>query len=203
MTIDERVVLLDESGTAIGTAPKETVHHERTPLHLAFSCYIFDEEGSLLLTQRALHKPTWPGAWTNSVCGHPLPGERLTDAVVRRARDELGIGLDDLQLALPAFRYQAVMPNGVRENEMCPVFVGATSDTVDASPAEVAAVAWVPWQDFHADVVTGTREVSPWCRQQTVQLRSRETAHGRLGGGDWSLLPPAALDPDGPVAAGP
>ena len=70
--VPELVVLLDEDGHAIGTTAKAGVHHSDTPLHLAFSCYLFNDRGELLLTQRALSKPTWPGAWTNSVCGHPV-----------------------------------------------------------------------------------------------------------------------------------
>ena len=61
----ESVVLLDEEGHAIGTADKRAVHDADTPLHLAFSCYLFDGAGNVLITQRALHKLSWPGIWTN------------------------------------------------------------------------------------------------------------------------------------------
>ena len=77
----EEVVLLDESGAAAGTAPKADVHHQDTPLHLAFSCYVMDPEGRLLVTTRATTKPSFPGVVTNTVCGHPLPGEDLAQAV--------------------------------------------------------------------------------------------------------------------------
>jgi isopentenyl-diphosphate delta-isomerase len=166
----EVVVLLDEAGRAIGTEPKATVHHAATPLHLAFSCYLFDRAGRLLLTQRALHKPTWPGAWTNSVCGHPAPGEPLEDAVRRRVRAEVGALAEDVRLLLPAFRYRAVMPNGVVENEMCPVLVATCSGDADPDPDEVADLGWVDWATFRAEVLDGTREVSPWCVEQVQQL---------------------------------
>ncbi len=166
----EQVVLLDEQGRSIGTTPKADVHHTDTPLHLAFSCYLFDADGRLLLTQRALHKPTWPGAWTNSVCGHPAPGEPLADAVRRRVREEIGVDASGVRLLLPAFRYRAVMPNGVVENEMCPVFVATAGGAVAPDPAEVADVAWVDWSAFRSGVLDGSRSISPWCREQVEQL---------------------------------
>ena len=180
----ESVVLLDESGRAVGTMAKSEVHHHDTPLHLAFSCYVFDAEGRVLVTRRALHKATFPGVWTNSCCGHPAPGEEIRDAVRRRVGEELGLALVDLRLLLPRFRYRAVMA-GVTENEMCPVFVARTTDPVRADPEEVDEVAWEPWGVFRAGVLDGSRPVSSWCRAQVRELPADplgadEAAYDRL-----------------------
>ena len=187
----ELVVLVDEDGHAIGTAAKATVHHRETPLHLAFSCYIFDGAGRMLLTCRALEKPTWPGVWTNSFCGHPSPGEDIFDAVRRRAREELGITLDRLQLTLPTFRYEATMTNGIRENELCPVFTATTLDDVQPNPSEVSAHEWVDWAAFRDTVLAGDRDISPWAARQVADLAERATADGFLTA-PTSELPPAA-----------
>jgi isopentenyl-diphosphate delta-isomerase len=166
----EEVVLLDEGGNAIGTAAKAEVHGTDTPLHLAFSCYVFDGAGRVLVTQRALAKPTFGGVWTNSCCGHPAPGEAIAAAVRRRVGQELGLKLEDLTLVLPAFRYRAVMDNGTVENEMCPVFVATAPGDPRPDRAEVEAWEWVPWPQFRGDVLLRRREVSLWCREQVEAL---------------------------------
>ena len=165
----ELVVLLDEDGRAVGTADKAGVHHAETPLHLAFSVHLFDEDGRVLVTRRALTKQTFPGVWTNSCCGHPGPGEDLADAVRRRVRQELGTEVVDLRLVLPAFRYRAEQ-DGVVENEMCPVFVGSTRGAVEPDASEVDSVSWEPWPEFRSGVLDGTRQVAGWCREQVEQL---------------------------------
>jgi len=191
----ERVVLLDEAGHAVGSALKATTHHAETPLHLAFSCYVFDPSGRLLVTRRALDKATFPGVWTNSFCGHPAPGEDLVEAVSRRAEQELGLALDDLRLALPAFRYQATMPNGVRENELCPVFTAVTTSDPAPDPTEVDDVAWTPWPEFRNQVLGGERDVSVWCALQVAELARREQAEGQFASASYDDLPPAARAP--------
>ena len=189
MSAMEQVVLLDEAGRATGVADKLGVHHADTPLHLAFSCYVFDAHGRVLVTQRALHKTTFPGVWTNSCCGHPAPGEPILETVRRRVGQELGIGLDELRLVLPAFRYRAVMADGVMENEMCPVFVATTSDEVHAEPDEVEAHEWVDWTQFRASVLDGSREVSRWCVLQVEALPADPLAAPEASA---DALPPAA-----------
>ena len=180
-------MLLDEDGRSIGSAPKASVHHRETPLHLGFSCYVFDSDGRFLLTRRAAHKKTWPGVWTNSFCGHPSPGEDIASAVRRRGQTELGLDIPELTLALPAFRYRAVMPDGTAENEMCPVFLSTVTAPVRAEPDETDAVAWVDWATFRVQVLAGERDISPWCAAQVAQLPPT----GQDPGADWGALPPA------------
>ena len=192
----EHVVLLDAEGHAIGTTPKASVHHDATPLHLAFSCYAFDEQGRLLVSQRALHKATFPGLWTNSLCGHPAAGESLESAVTRRAESELGMRVQELRVVLPQFAYRATM-DGIVEWEMCPVLVARVADGgVHPNPDEVEATEWVPWQQFAREVLSGTRHVSPWCVEQVQQLAALGEDPLAWPTGDRALLPPALQGPE-------
>ncbi len=167
---EELVVLLDEEHRPVGTASKAGVHTDRTPLHLAFSCYVTDGAGSLLLTRRAVSKRTWPGVWTNSVCGHPGPGEALEDAVVRRARQELGLEVRDVTPAIPDFAYRARDATGVVENEFCPVFTAVAVSEPQPEPGEVEEWRWVPWADVEAVARTTPWLLSPWAVLQLQQL---------------------------------
>lgn len=164
------VVLLSEDGTPTGTASRVGVHGTDTPLHQAFSVHLFDAEGRVLLTRRALSKLTWPGVWTNSCCGHPRPGEPLEDAVRRRVHEELGVGLSDLRLVLPDFRYRAVDASGVVENEICPVFAARVDGVLSPDPAEVGEHAWVAWADLVAAARATPAVYSPWSVLQLPRL---------------------------------
>ncbi|WKU05779.1 isopentenyl-diphosphate Delta-isomerase [Micromonospora sp. HUAS LYJ1] len=186
----ERVVLLDHDGQAVGEQDKHTVHDGHTPLHLAFSCYVFGNDGRFLMSRRSLRKKTWPGIWTNSFCGHPAPGEAMTDAVHRRASAELGLTLSDLRLALPRFRYRAEL-DGVVENELCPVYVARAVGDPVPNPDEVDQVEWVEWDSFRGRVRTDPT-LSPWCRLQVDELAGLGPVPGEWPTGDAAELPPAA-----------
>ena len=164
----ETVVLLNERREAIGIQDKAVVHTAATPLHLAFSLYLFDVAGRVLLTRRALTKKTWPGVWTNTCCGHPAPGEAPEDAVRRRLPEELGIEVEDLTCVLPDFSYTATDASGIVENEVCPVFAGLLHPDAQLLPnsEEVMDWAWTPWEQLVAAVSATPFVFSPWAVAQ-------------------------------------
>ncbi len=162
----ELVVLLDADGTPCGQLDKREVHTTDTPLHLAFSCHVFDEQGRVLLTRRAIGKQTWPGVWTNSVCGHPAPGESMSAAIGRRAAQELGLQLAGLEPMLPDFRYRAVDASGLVENEVCPVFGASAVGSVLADPSEVMDWQWTEPQLVRQAVLVAPFAFSPWLVRQ-------------------------------------
>lgn len=165
----ELVILVDEQNNAIGTAPKATVHNKNTPLHRAFSVFLFDKNGALLLQQRALLKVTWPGVWSNSCCGHVSPGETTLAAAQRRLNEELGLKNIALFEVLPNYRY-CFEKDGIVENEFCPVFAGFTSKKPRPNPAEVESIKWLGWQNFISDIKNQPGAYSPWCEEEALLL---------------------------------
>ncbi len=165
------VVLLDAAGRPTGAAPRLDVHSHDTPLHLAFSSYLFDDHGRVLLTRRALGKRTWPGVWTNSCCGHPQPEEDPQAAIERRVRQELGVTPRRLECLLPDFRYRARDAGGVVENELCPVWVGRVSaERLQPNPDEVMDHVWLTWPQLREAMASAERVFSPWASLQVPLL---------------------------------
>jgi isopentenyl-diphosphate delta-isomerase len=134
---DEPLILIDEGNRAIGTSGKEAVHRAGL-LHRAFSIFMVDERGRILLQQRSPRKYHSGGLWANSCCGHPRPGERTVTAARRRLFEELGIR-DPLTFRFFA-RYRADLDHGMRENELVYVYFGRLRSSPAPNPAEIAKV---------------------------------------------------------------
>lgn len=174
MVIDvDYIVLVDENNKVQGTAPKLSSHHKNTPLHRAFSLFIFNRKKELLLQQRADHKITWPGVWSNSVCGHQLLDEQVEKTVVDRALYELGVHIVDVKNALPDYRYR-FEKDGIVENEICPVFTAFTQEEPKINSHEVKFVKWILLKKWVEEVYNNPEKYSPWCVEETRLLEKSD-----------------------------
>ena len=168
---EELIVLVNDQGKPIGSAPKLASHHDNTPLHLAFSVFIFSSDGSVLVTQRAHSKKVWPGVWTGSCCGHPLPNESMEKAIRRRTEYELGIHLQNIRVVLPDYRYKTPPFKGVIEHEVCPLYFAESNDELRPNPLEVEDYEWLDWNEFIAKALADSGDIwSWWCKDQLKQL---------------------------------
>jgi isopentenyl-diphosphate delta-isomerase len=134
---DEPLILVDEGNRAIGTAGKMAVHRAGL-LHRAFSIFIVDARGRIVLQQRSAKKYHSAGLWANSCCGHPRPGERTLAAAQRRLHEELGIS-SPLLFGFHA-RYQCDLDHGMHENEFVYVYFGPLIGETRPEPDEVSGV---------------------------------------------------------------
>lgn len=166
----EFVVLVDEENRQIGTADKNTVHTQKTPLHRGFSLFLFNSKNELLLTQRSFAKQTFPGIWTNTVCGHPKSRESNIEATRRRLKEELGIKkLVKIEEVAP-YRYKFTDQNGILENEICPIFVAYADISPVPNPQEIASWKWIKWEEFLEEIKEKPKNYSPWCVEEAKIL---------------------------------
>ncbi|SFC46132.1 isopentenyl-diphosphate Delta-isomerase [Streptomyces aidingensis] len=135
--------LVDEAGRTTGTAEKLSAHREPGRLHRAFSVFLFDEAGRLLLQRRAPGKYHSPGVWSNTCCGHPYPGEQPFLAATRRTAEELGVAPRLLREAGTVTYRHPDPASGLVEWEFNHLFAGVVAGAPEPDPAEVAETALV------------------------------------------------------------
>lgn len=168
----ESLILVDEDDREIGTLSKGDAHDGDGILHRAFSIFLFDEQGRLLIQQRAPGKRLWPGYWANSCCSHPRAGETLDIATQRRLTEELGLTAN-LEF-IYKFRYQARYRDLGSEHELCSVFTGRTSESaVRPNPSEIAQHRFVPVDEVDQLVKNRNTSIAPWFRMEWRVLRGK------------------------------
>lgn len=166
----EELILVDESDNELGHLSKADCHDGEGVLHRAFSVFVFDEQGRLLLQQRGSQKRLWPGYWSNSCCSHPRKGEAMDFATVRRLEEELGIAVD-LEFVY-RFQYQAGYGELGSENELCSVFLGRCAGAVKPNETEIDAVRFVNIVELQKEMEDSPDRFTPWFKQELGCLLS-------------------------------
>ena len=157
----EQVILVDENDVLTGTMEKMEAH-EKAVLHRAFSVFIFNSAGDMLLQQRAIHKYHSAGLWTNSCCSHPRPGEDTLVAASRRLKEELGFATPLKKVF--DFIYQSVFANGLTEHEFDHVFIGYYDGKIDPDPDEVSNYAYWPKEQIAEKIQASPESFTVWFR---------------------------------------
>ena len=165
----EELILVDIDDNEVGYRSKADCHDGPGVLHRAFSLFLFNDNGELLLQQRSAEKRLWPGYWSNSCCSHPRRGETLSIATLRRLHDELNTAAD-LEYVYQ-FCYQAEFNELGSENELCHVFLGKIDGAIQPNESEIADVRFVSAADMDDELATQPQRFTPWFIQEWQTLK--------------------------------
>jgi isopentenyl-diphosphate delta-isomerase len=169
----ESLILVDDDDREIGFCTKAECHTGDGLLHRAFSVFLFNSDGQLLIQQRSEQKPLWPLFWSNSCCSHPRRSETVEDAAHRRVLEELNLTCE-LQF-LYKFKYHARYLDLGSEHEFCRVFAGYTNQHGDggivAHPDEIADWRFVEPGELSRDIDTDADRFSPWLKMEWRRIQ--------------------------------
>jgi isopentenyl-diphosphate delta-isomerase len=165
----EELILVDHDDNVIGYTSKGAAHDGAGLLHRAFSLFLFNDAGELLMQQRAHEKRLWGGYWSNSCCSHPRRGESLEVATSRRLLDELNF---EAKLEhVYYFSYEAGFGDAGSENELCHVFLGKSSEDMRPNDSEIASVRHVSAADLDEEFEARPEHFTPWFKQEWQELK--------------------------------
>ncbi|GGB85747.1 isopentenyl-diphosphate Delta-isomerase [Dyadobacter sediminis] len=159
--MNDQVVLVNEDDVEVGLMPKLEAH-QKGVLHRAFSVFIFNSEGEMLLQQRAFGKYHSEGLWSNTCCSHPLPDESTHDGAIRRLQQEMGIEAE-LQF-LFTFQYHVDLENGLAENELDHVFWGISDAVPEINTLEVSNYKYIRMEELKADLIKNPESYTEWLK---------------------------------------
>jgi isopentenyl-diphosphate delta-isomerase len=165
----EELILVDRQDREIGFRSKAGCHDRSGILHRAFSLFVFDREGRVLLQRRAASKRLWPRYWSNSCCSHPRRGELVGEAAHRRLYQELRIR-SELEF-LYKFEYRASFGNVGSEHELCWVYAGVSDDSVQANGHEVEDWRWIAPGELDRELEAHPERFTPWFKLEWPRVR--------------------------------
>ena len=160
----ELLILVDQDDNTVGFLDKAACHDGKGLLHRAFSVFILNSQGEILLQRRSLGKRLWGGFWSNSCCSHPRKGESVVDAAKRRCQEELGIKVD-LRF-LYKFSYEAKFENAGSENELCHVLVGHSEMEPSINRNEILEWRWISRKDLDKELLYQGAHYTPWLKME-------------------------------------
>ncbi|MEM9055998.1 MAG: isopentenyl-diphosphate Delta-isomerase [Pseudomonadota bacterium] len=170
----ESLILVNEQDEEVGFMSKALCHDGAGVLHRAFSLFVFNRRGELLLQQRAAGKRLWPLFWSNSCCSHPRRGETMDEAVNRRLFQEVRIR-SELSF-LYKFQYHALFGDAGAEHELCWVYAGVSDDVVRVNRTEIAAWRFVAPDALDAEMAATPDAFTPWFKLEWQRLREQHGA---------------------------
>lgn len=156
---EQEVILVNEDDEQIGVMPKMEAH-QKGILHRAFSVFIFDSKGRMLLQQRSAEKYHGANLWTNACCSHPYPNEKMEDAAIRRLQEELGFSTELKEIF--SFIYHAHVENNLIEHEFDHVFAGEYENEIHPNPAEVSNYAFRTMYQINEDINACPEKFTSW-----------------------------------------
>jgi len=164
----EELILVDENDIELGSMSKARCHNGDGILHRAFSLFIFNPDGDLLLQKRSDTKRLWPLVWSNSCCSHPRNGESMDVAIGRRLEEELG--LSTTMEFVYKFSYQARYSDLGSENELCSVFLGRCDQELRINQNEIAACRFINPKKLVEEISVSDDRFTPWFRMEWKKL---------------------------------
>lgn len=168
---EDMLILVDNDDNVIGHKTKTKCHEGEGLLHRAFSIFLFNQRGQLLLQKRSTQKLLWPLHWSNSVCSHPRKGERHEEAARRRLMEELGVTAS-FQFIFK-FQYQAIFKDAGAENEMCSVYFGRANGTLRVNELEIEDLKYMTPEEIDRGLQENSARYTPWFALEWQQIRSR------------------------------
>ena len=172
----EALIIVDAQDQILGHGSKAELHQGSGTLHRAFSIFLFNSRGEVLLQQRSQEKPLWPNFWSNTCCSHPRRGESYGVATQRRLKEELGV--EAPLFFTHRFRYQAQFDDHGAEHELCSVYVGYISEDPRPNPLEISDWEWISPAAVDEWLLSSPETLTPWFKLEWAALRSgqyRET----------------------------